>query len=266
MPDRWPALLQSGDVHVRFCVSDACDGAPLEALAADLSPDERDRAARFVFHRDRRDYTVAHAMLRRVLSCYHPVEPRAWQFETAPGGKPTLSEPFARESGLSFNLSHTTGLVACAVTRGDDVGVDVESLDRAARARELAQRYFAPAEAKALGAMGAEPCRQRFIEIWTLKEAYVKALGTGLATMLSQCAFLDAGSGLRFVPDNSSQAAAWRFWLMAPEPRRRLAVAMRARQAREPELRAWVWHPTLQSEDGAPDLLSPVFPVVSTPS
>lgn len=265
MPRSGAAVLQPGDVHVRFCASEECGGAALDALAAELSPDERSRADRFVFPRDRRDFTVAHAMLRRVLSSYHSIAPGAWQFDTEPGGKPALAGPLARESGLSFNLSHTTGLVACAVTRGDDVGVDVESLDRAAQARELAQRFFAPAEAEELGALEPDRCQQRFIEIWTLKEAYVKALGTGLATQLSQFAFLNAGGGFRFVPDDGRQAEAWRFWLLAPEPRSRLAVAVRSRSSREPQMQAWSWHPGLEAS-AAPDLVMPVLPVGSARS
>ena len=204
-------------------------------------------------------------MLRSVLSSYHSAAPGAWQFDTEPGGKPMLAGPLARESGLSFNLSHTTGLVACAVTRGGDVGVDVESLDRAAQARELAQRFFAPAEAAELGALEPDPCRQRFIEIWTLKEAYVKALGTGLATQLSQFAFLNAEGGFRFVPDGSTQAEAWRFWLLAPEPRSRMAVAVRTHSSQEPRMQAWSWHPGPVTT-GTPELLTPVLPVGSARS
>src|SRR5215813_3615442 len=98
-----------------------------EGAAADLrllSADEQRRHDRFAFAEDRRDYAAAHALLRRRLSAAVPIPPESWAFEAAPDGKPRLSTACRLDAPLSFNLSHTRGLVACAVAPGVDVGID----------------------------------------------------------------------------------------------------------------------------------------------
>ena len=120
--------LAQGDVHVWCRATDSLGDADIKAAVTLLSPEEHSRYARFRFARDQRDYAAAHALLRLSLSRYADVTPRSWQFREASGGKPllVLDEGMPR---LSFNLSHTHGLVACAIASGSDVGIDVESVD-----------------------------------------------------------------------------------------------------------------------------------------
>jgi 4'-phosphopantetheinyl transferase len=113
------------------------------------------------------------------LSRYDSRPPGAWAFEEAPGGKPVLAAHDA--SALSFNLSHTHGFVACAVTLGTEVGIDVENVDRNLRVQEIAERYFAPDELSDLAACPPDARAKRFFDFWTLKEAYLKAIGVGLS-------------------------------------------------------------------------------------
>jgi 4'-phosphopantetheinyl transferase len=218
-------------VHVSCCDTASLDGAALDADVALLSVDERTRHARFAFARDRRDFAAAHALLRRRLSMHANVRPDAWTFELAPEGKPFLSSAHVGVD-LAFNLSHTCGLVACAIGRGADIGLDVESIDRVVNGRDIVARYFSPGEVEGLDACDAAERPARFIELWTLKEAYVKAIGRGLRYPLDRFGFaFDDARGIRFMPPPDVQATQWTFALFAPSARDRLAVAVRSPSA-----------------------------------
>lgn len=199
---------------------------------------EVESAQRLVRHRDRAAYVAAHALLRQVLSTYDRTPPSAWSFDTGANGKPVLSGRHLT-SDLSFNLSHTSGLVACVVSRTRDVGIDVELIDPRVEALEIASRFFSESEAAALRASVESERQARFAEIWTLKEAYVKAIGTGLSTPLHAFAFAYEGAtALRFAPAVGEHAD-WQFALFAPTPHHRMSVAAR-RRARE-TLRITTW-------------------------
>jgi len=194
-----------------------------------LSGDERDRAARFVFDRDRHLFVAAHVLLRRALSEYEPVEPGAWAFAAGAHGKPALAGPH-RDIPLRFNLAHTHGLVACALSRDADVGIDVEPLASGARSLDIADRFFSAAEAGDLRNCDPDVRHVRFTEIWTLKEAYIKAIGTGLSHPLASFALrFDGDARLRLESDGSDETARpsrWQFALFAPTPDHRMAVAV----------------------------------------
>ena len=186
--DGVPMTLAPGDVHVWCRATDSLGDADITDAVARLSPDERARYARFRFARDQRDYAAAHALLRTSLSRYADVAPGSWQFREAPGGKPSLVLGDGMPP-LSFNLSHTHGLVACAIASGSDVGIDVESVDRDV-GDGVAERFFSESENADLRQCASEPLRaRRFIELWTLKEAYVKAIGKGLSHPLDSIVF-----------------------------------------------------------------------------
>jgi 4'-phosphopantetheinyl transferase len=208
--------------------------AGLAADAAVLDDAERARAARFRFDADRETYRAAHVLLRRALSALAPPAPARWRFVAGSHGRPeidTAACPAA--AGLRFNLSHGRGLVCCAVTRAAPVGVDGECRrplrDRAA----LAERFFAPSEAAAVHAAegaGSDAAAERFYAFWTLKEAYVKALGLGLSMGLDRFAFsLGEGAprpiGLAPEPDAPWPAGHWRCLLLRLDGGRCLVAA-----------------------------------------
>ena len=180
--------LADGQVHLWHVFSDAVtDPALLDRYRELLSPDELKRQQRFAFERDRHQFLVTRALVRTVLSSYTGHDPRAWVFRQNAYGKPEISLPAGLP--LCFNLSHTAGLVTCAVAAGGELGVDVEDLHRAREDLPLAHKYFAAAEVEALQ---QRPPRQRpvaFFQFWTLKEAYIKARGRGLSIPLGQFAF-----------------------------------------------------------------------------
>jgi len=161
------------------------EAADVAGLAVLL--DEVELARRFHFDRDRHAFVLAHAFLRRILSRYEPVAPESWRFQRGPWGKPEIAGQTPRR--LCFNLSHTRGCIVCAVTRGRDVGIDVERMDAIADELSLAARCFSPPDVVMLEALRGAVRTRRFYELWTLREAYVKARGQGLSMPLDRIAF-----------------------------------------------------------------------------
>jgi 4'-phosphopantetheinyl transferase len=201
-----------------------------DALASDaalLDPAECARRDRLMFARDRRDFVTAHALVRRTLSRYRSVAEADWAFEAGPYGKPSIAEPLRGNPPLVFNLSHSHGIVACAVAMGVELGIDVESVDHSGDDLTLAERYFARSEVAGLMAQPAGNRRTRFIELWVLKEAYIKAVGRGLSHPLASFAFeLTDDGGLHFEGPPAERAERWHFAMFAVGERYRLAIAV----------------------------------------
>jgi 4'-phosphopantetheinyl transferase len=226
--------LRNDDVRVWYWRTESIDETALAVLLDLLSIDERERYDRFRFAHDRRDFAAAHALLRRALSECGDVAPAAWRFETNAHGKPALAQ--AHASDLTFNLSHTRGLVACVVARCTALGIDVEPVDRAATGREIAVRYFSPDEIRLLDAVPAHEYRRRFIDVWTLKEAYIKGIGLGLSHPLDTFSFLVGDDHLSFEGPPDATPRDWQFLLAQPVPGFRLALAVE-RPAHAPDCR-----------------------------
>jgi len=207
-----------------------------EALQV-LSPVERARCDRFAFQPDVRDFAAAHALIRHALSQYEQLPPSQWVFEADPRGKPFVS---ANQSTWEFSIAHTRGLVACALARGAAVGIDTESLDRAADSNATAENLFSDPEILALRECHETERHTRFVELWTLKEAYLKAVGLGLSHPLDDFGFELAGSSeILFCPPAGTLAAEWHFTLFAPSKCHRIALAVRCE--RRPALTVTNW-------------------------
>ena len=155
---------------------------PLAELAARLTVDERERAARFRFpeHRDR--FIAGRGLLRELLGTYLNRPAAALRFEQGAHGKPALAGVDAK-TGLHFNLSHSGGQALYAVARRE-VGVDLERLDRTVSHAAILERVCAPREWAAFQALPVEQLQLAFFACWTRKEAIAKALGGGLASGL----------------------------------------------------------------------------------
>lgn len=203
--------------------------ANLDAYRALLSPDEHERMARFVFDRDRRAFLLTRALVRTTLSRYAPIRPAAWRFIANVHGRPEILDRPAGVPDLRFNLSHTDGLIACAVTIGREVGVDVEHINRHLT-HDVAGRFFAPAEVSDLKRLPEDDQERVFFDYWTLKEAYIKARGFGLALPLGDFAFkLNPPNPpeIAFEPVLEDDPATWQFLQAWPTPLHRLALAVR---------------------------------------
>ena len=183
-----PEALAADELHLwHVSASDGHEAALTARARQLLDADEWSRADRFRVPQGRLEQLAARCLVRTALSQYSTVEPDEWMFTEGPYGRPRIAAP-PHAPVLHFNLSHSAGLVVCAVSAHHEVGVDVEHVDRR-MPRAVAHAHFAPAERAALWALpdGEQP--RRFVEYWTLKEAYVKARGAGLALPLDQFAF-----------------------------------------------------------------------------
>jgi len=201
----------------------------LSSLERELAGDERERARRFRFPRDRRTYVAAHWLVRRVLSRYINVAPDALQFAANPYGKPTL--PAWQD--LRFNLSHSDDLVIVAVMRSREVGVDVERIRPELATRGIARRFFAPAEVAALDRLEGTDFVHAFFACWTRKEAYVKAVGLGLSLDLNTFAVSVAPAEparLLSADGGPCEVAQWGLHSLELSPRYAAALAVKGRE------------------------------------
>ena len=204
-----------------------------------LPEDERLAADRFYFESGRRQALITRALVRAVLSRYCDVAPEAWRFVRDDRGRPHVA-PEMRVAGVpEFNLSHTAGLIACAVTGARAVGADVEHVHERRSSLDIAERYFAATEANALAALPKAQQMDRFFHYWTLKESYIKARGKGLAIPLQDFAFTFEGEralSVRFEPALGDDAAQWAFWLCRPSVEHIAAVCVGAESGARPRL------------------------------
>lgn len=170
-------------------LDDQTDARLIAAYQRLLSVEEQRRAQRFLVERDRRRYLVTRALVRTVLARFTGVAPECLAFRENRYGKPALCTMGAASGGLSFNLSHCDDMIVLALTRDRALGVDVENIALKPAPIHIAQRYFAREEIATLGGLPADGQGRRFFELWTLKEAYIKARGMGLAIPLDQFGF-----------------------------------------------------------------------------
>lgn len=157
----------------------------IEAFRRTLSADERERAARFHFERDRAHFIAARGMLRQLLGSFLELSPERVRFHYGQYGKPSLSDEY-KSSGLEFNISHSGGKVLLAFTIGRAVGVDVEEIRPNFATGEIAKRFFSVTEVEKLGSLPKGVQAEAFFNCWTRKEAYIKAFGEGLSCPLDK--------------------------------------------------------------------------------
>lgn len=214
------------EIHVWLAEPSSLLGSqgPRHCWAA-LSPDERGRATRYRFDRDRVNFVAGHWLTRAALSwCVPAVGRERWQFAAGDHGRPEIARP-ELPARLRFNLSHTDGLVACVVTVGTDCGVDVEPVDRETDVRCLTNRVLAAGETRSFHAADDKVRPELFARFWTLKEAYAKARGLGLSLPLSEPAFT-LGPPVRADLPRDPRGADWRFGQWRASSRHIAALAV----------------------------------------
>jgi 4'-phosphopantetheinyl transferase len=155
-----------------------------------LGPQERARAERYHFDLDRRRFVSRRVFARRVLASYLDVAPEEVGLAASPLGKPLLLQ----EPDLHFSLSHSEGTVAVAVSWKRLVGVDIERVRPIPDALDLANGLFSTRETRRIRSTPERSRSSAFLAIWTRKEAYLKAIGTGLSSTTSE---VDVSSGAR---------------------------------------------------------------------
>jgi 4'-phosphopantetheinyl transferase len=193
--------------------------------AAELAQSEQIRS-----DRQRVQFVLTRGVLRSILSFYQSgIPPRAWAFETNAYGKPRVARGASGVPPL-FNVSHADGLIAIALAESHEVGVDVERVTEARPAVQIADRFFSPVEAEQLRSLPLGQVASRFFDLWTLKEAFIKARGRGLSAPLAEVFFnFTAAGGLEFGvdPGSGERAEDWVFWRMTRPKTHRVALAIR---------------------------------------
>jgi 4'-phosphopantetheinyl transferase len=176
-PPRSPALCEN-EVHVWGVRGPFQDAALADSLDL-LSPDERARANGYLRTADKHLFVVARVLARTALAQYLHRDPRSIAFDHGRHGKPSVAA--SSHHRLGFNISHSGDIVVCAVAPVEAIGVDIERVRSTVSVDALAARHFSPAEREALGRWVPEARRAAFFTVWTRKEAYLKALGTGFS-------------------------------------------------------------------------------------
>ena len=184
LPPLGRPILESGAVHVWRASLD--EGASqIDRFERTLALDERSRAGRFHFHRDRERFVVARGILRDILGRYTSRAPESLSFSYSSYGKPALV-PESGAEAIRFNISHSHGTALYVVTRSREIGVDLELIRDGLEIEQIAERFFSRSEVSALCALPAQIRRRAFFLCWTRKEAYIKARGEGLSLPLDQ--------------------------------------------------------------------------------
>ncbi len=209
---RAPAL--EGDALHVWRVALEQEGAAFAALESTLSDDERARAARFVFARDRRRFVVARGALRQILAGYLDADAQSLRFSLGAYGKPAL-EGDAAGGPLSFNVAHSGELALIAVARARAVGVDLELQRPELDFRPLLDHVFTTAEQQAFVGLDDAQARALFFRGWVCKEAFIKAIGMGFSFPPTQVEVRPAADGtltLHLAGDGAAHAAAAGDW------------------------------------------------------
>ncbi len=202
-----------------------------EECLAWLKESELKRFQRYQFDRHRKQLLLGRVLMRVALSSYdRSIAPASWDFIQNQYGKPAISAEQNRAS-LYFNLSHSAEKVVLAVSRFENIGIDVECARKPRKVAAIAQRYFSDEEAAQLLALPEDQQQSRFYDLWTLKEAYIKACGMGLAIPLQHFSYDFVGDdrlAVAFDARRDDVASAWQFWQLSAGADFKLAVAAKA--------------------------------------
>lgn len=203
-------LIYSNEVHV-WRVDLDITSLQRESLLGMLSADEVERAGRFHFERDQKQFIAARGMLRQLLGRYLGKPPHELRFEYMAHGKPKLATN-AGYDAFSFNLSHSGPLAVYAFTRGRYIGIDIERIRDDIAVGQIAQRFFSPNEISSLESIHINKRSRVFFQYWTRKEAFIKAMGKGISFPMEQCdVSLISGKGLSpvILPGDHRESSCW---------------------------------------------------------
>jgi 4'-phosphopantetheinyl transferase len=217
--------LSEDEIAVRWMRTPPLDSPHIMRFLETLDGEERAQADRFKLGLDRAAYVAAHALLRMTLSAVTGAEPRLWRFASDAQGRPCLTPP----NELRFSLSHCRRFVACAVRRGADIGIDIEDLSRPESQWGDALDFLPDCERKSLEGVDGSARRDRFFRLWTVREAFAKATGMGMAKAFEAVEFSidpltmrEAGIGKGSFPGD------WNFWADQTEGNFAWALAARS--------------------------------------
>jgi len=217
--------LEESDVHI-WWVSLAPRAETLVEWRALLSADEQARAERYYFERDRVRFIAGRAFLRIRLGAYLGVDPARIAFDYSPLGKPALKMTVEGRT-LLFNFSNSADRAVAVFHWQQPLGIDLEWLHPMPDEDGFARQFFCAAEIALLGSRKGMAKRKTFFELWTCKEALLKAMGDGLNRPINEVEVLLEGGTARLVSiaGDPAPASAWQLTLFRPAPGFQAALA-----------------------------------------
>ncbi|MDG2090635.1 MAG: 4'-phosphopantetheinyl transferase superfamily protein [Gammaproteobacteria bacterium] len=202
--------------------------AMLDEYQGLLNSEEQKRLEHFVFPKHKKQFLISRALVRTVLGQYLEQPPESLVFARNAYGKPRIAS-FEKTAPISFNLSHTNDLSVLAVSQNNELGVDAEYLTRKVDILKLANRYFSKQEYDELAALDVKEFDKRFFKLWTLKEAYIKACGMGMAIPLRDFSFSfnNEEIAISFSEERDDLPERWQFWQFDYKSKFQLALAQK---------------------------------------
>jgi len=232
-------VLSKDDIHVWRASLDQ-PTLCFQQLAQHLCADENRRAERFYFDCDRKHFIVGRGILRTILGQYLGIEPSQVQFCYGSRGKPALTQTCGGD-WLRFNLSHSQELVLYAIAREREIGIDIEHIRPMPEAEQIVERFFSVRENAVFRALLPSQKQAAFFNCWTRKEAYIKALGDGLALPLDQFDVSlspDEPARLLGIKGDRFAAESWSLQELIPEPGYVAALAV---EGQDRSFSCWQW-------------------------
>lgn len=199
-----------------------------EKLFLLLSFDERIRVGRFYFEKDRNRYIIGRGLLRCILGGYLRMEPSQIEFVYGQYGKPSLKSEM-HDKVLGFNLSHSQDLALYAIGWNCKIGIDIEYVHPMPDMDKFAEQFFSPRESALINSFSAKQKEEVFFKIWTCKEAFLKANGSGLRIPLNQVEISLGTKGsaiLRSIGSDRQQAVRWHLETFIPAPGYQASLAI----------------------------------------
>ncbi len=237
-----PPILANNQVHVWRANLDL-PTAEINQLATLLSTDEIARANKFRFPEHKRRFIATRGILRQLLGNYLQISAKILKFEYSDRGKPRLAASIS-DSSLEFNVSHSQEYALYGFTHHNQIGVDLEYLRDMKDAAKIAERFFSPRESQLIASLNSEQQQRIFFKLWTAKEAYLKAIGTGLTGSLDgvDISLDQAGyPSLLAINGNVAAAASWSMHHCIPAINYVASVAIKTNIIKQ-QINFWNWY------------------------
>lgn len=233
-------------VHI-WCANLNLPPADVARLTDLLSVDEIARANKFRFPRHKRRFIVARGILRQLLGNYLDINPKNIEFNYGDCGKPEIAG-LNKVNPLQFNISHSQECALFGFSLDSLIGVDLEYLREMPDAVKIAQRFFSARESDLIDNLDQEQQSQTFFQLWTAKEAYLKAIGKGLSGSLASVEIsFDSVSNqtlLSAIDGNTAAVKNWSIYSCLPESNYIGAIAVNLQIAQQ-QINFWHWQQNL---------------------